>query len=571
MQCIGDLYSTSEQSKFLLIYYDWNKSEYIIECNKVAFEIYGKVCGAYGIEKDFSRQYTIIKSTNTNTEFQEKSLDNYDIEYITIAETTGNYLYPNANNSPYGIPRFGLSYKRCGKQHVFQYLCDKGEDNDDNKQSFYNNNLNISIEIKDFITEKNKYKIKLLPEKYPNMSCGFDYAQKPEIYKSVFMLRFFEKVLNSMDGIEIDFVRAEVVELEDSVKKCKGDIKSLIIEYDNIKQIIINIREKLKQNNIGSKNDIKLCYEKFIAQLEQLIKTIDINYFSYSYQASIDIDVKDKNFNHNILGELENTFCYIDKHDIEMEFWNILDVKFNNLSDGLKYLLTVYSAIHKCLNQNPKEKYKNIILLLDELEVHMHPEWARRLMQNLMEFLAVNFKDNNFQIIVSTHSPYMLSDILRDNVILLTKDEIGKTQVRNCEFLTFGSNIHDLLKNSFFMDSTRGEFARQQINGVLRFLNGEKQKNMNKQKAKLVIDNIGEKIIKNKLNKMYYERFPQEIEDREKKLQAYQNKIEELYNNINQSVNENNYKLLSLEKELKDVLKGISSMLSDSGDSNDKN
>ena len=72
---------------------------------------------------------------------------------------------------------------------------------------------------------------------------------------------------------------------------------------------------------------------------------------------------------------------------------------------------------------------------------------------------------------MSTHSPFILSDLPKENVIFL-KD--GK-QINPDITQTFGANIHTLLSNGFFMsDGLMGEFAKSKITEIKDFYNENK-------------------------------------------------------------------------------------------------
>ncbi|MDR1690004.1 MAG: ATP-binding protein [Clostridiales bacterium] len=76
-------------------------------------------------------------------------------------------------------------------------------------------------------------------------------------------------------------------------------------------------------------------------------------------------------------------------------------VKMGNLSLGLKAF-----AIIKRLLKN-RHITENTILIIDEPETHLHPEWQLKFAQ-LLVFLQ---KDLNLTIMLATHSPYILNAI----------------------------------------------------------------------------------------------------------------------------------------------------------------
>ena len=63
--------------------------------------------------------------------------------------------------------------------------------------------------------------------------------------------------------------------------------------------------------------------------------------------------------------------------------------------------------------------HDNILLLLDEVDLYMHPEWQRNFLHYLSEQLKEEYKGKHIQIIISTHSPLVLSDIPYGNIIYL--------------------------------------------------------------------------------------------------------------------------------------------------------
>ena len=74
----------------------------------------------------------------------------------------------------------------------------------------------------------------------------------------------------------------------------------------------------------------------------------------------------------------------------------------------------------------------------------------------------------NVNIVFVTHSPFILSDVPKCNVLFL-KDGMPKDIMQEN---TFGANIHSLLKNGFFMPNLPiGEFAYEKINKLFGKLN----------------------------------------------------------------------------------------------------
>lgn len=106
------------------------------------------------------------------------------------------------------------------------------------------------------------------------------------------------------------------------------------------------------------------------------------------------------------------------------------------------------------------------LLFIDEGEVYYHPEWQRNYVKTLVDFIHNTRADLKLQVVLTTNSPFIISDILHEDITYLSKEE------KNFD-LTFGQNIHKLLKDNFFMTYTIGEFSREVIVNITRWLSDE--------------------------------------------------------------------------------------------------
>ncbi|MFM2016892.1 MAG: hypothetical protein RL007_548 [Bacteroidota bacterium] len=186
------------------------------------------------------------------------------------------------------------------------------------------------------------------------------------------------------------------------------------------------------------------------------------------------------------------------------------------LSSGEKSMLTLFSRLYSASKErfrNPEEteEVKNygqintVTVLLDEGDASFHPEWQLKYFQFLRDFLPRCFNGYHIQLILTSHSPFILSDIPRENVIFLNKKN-GKTIVENPDSIkyTFGGNIHELLANSFFLkDGLIGKYAQSRINFVIELIQSrEKLTEEAIKDCKNLILSIGENVIRVKLLQM---------------------------------------------------------------------
>ena len=191
---------------------------------------------------------------------------------------------------------------------------------------------------------------------------------------------------------------------------------------------------------------------------------------------------------------------------------------------------------------------QNFVIFFDEIELGLHPHWQTNSIKYVFDFLS-NIKNRNFHLVIASHSPFLLSDLPKENVIFLekyTEKEIEENhldqKVGNCKNATkdvdinpFGANIHTLLSHGFFMkDGLMGEFAKNKISKILNFLSGKNEFiDIPINQIKPIIEIIGEDFLREKLLKMYDEKF--QIKSKDEEIKELKAEIERLKNAKNNS------------------------------------
>lgn len=142
------------------------------------------------------------------------------------------------------------------------------------------------------------------------------------------------------------------------------------------------------------------------------------------------------------------------------------------LSSGELELLNLLSRLYYGITIAP-QRFGNIssprLLLLDEAEIGFHPDWQRRYIKVLNEFIKYMrvVAGVDFQIVITSHSPIILSDIPACCVAFLRRNGEETTQVVD-EAESFGENVFNLYRRAFFMENGLiGEFAHKKLNQVI--------------------------------------------------------------------------------------------------------
>ncbi|MGB6129431.1 MAG: AAA family ATPase [Psychrilyobacter sp.] len=306
-------------------------------------------------------------------------------------------------------------------------------------------------------------------------------------------------------------------------------------------------------------------------ELKELLKNLDIK--SDKTGEKLYFTIGGENSNPEIIKKFINFLEVDKKNSFRDQFFKYT---WSGLSSGEEHFITFFSRIYSKIEKLRNEK--NILFILDEPETFLHPEWSRQFLSLLITFLDKLFgnQDLSIQLIISSHSPYLTSDMAREDIVLLSKGVDNLIKVVKAEnHKTLGANIHELYKESFFMDSTMGEFAVGKIKGVIEDFttlecfkrkvgidcfnslleninNGDfkehfmrckicKKKDIptevmdkialmlkRKESSKYVIDQIGERVLSRKLGEKYREIFGEEekIEDKMKSLYSKLSKEE---------------------------------------------
>lgn len=114
------------------------------------------------------------------------------------------------------------------------------------------------------------------------------------------------------------------------------------------------------------------------------------------------------------------------------------------LSDGVRNMIALVADLaHRCVRLNPhfgEEAARKTpgILLIDEVDMHLHPRWQ----QLVVDLLRKTFPA--MQMVVSTHSPHVLSTVDVESIRVLRVEE-GRGVFQTPSFQTRGVESADVL------------------------------------------------------------------------------------------------------------------------------
>jgi restriction system-associated AAA family ATPase len=142
-------------------------------------------------------------------------------------------------------------------------------------------------------------------------------------------------------------------------------------------------------------------------------------------------------------------------------------VDYVSLSDGehqLAQLLGTFCMV----------SYPNVLFLLDEPESHFNPQWRVKFISKLIDLPTPyglrrdNSEASRQDCLLTTHTPFVPSDMARDKVLIFGKnEETGKVEVRRPDIETYGTTFDAILEECFGVRPPISQVPRDDIKALM--------------------------------------------------------------------------------------------------------
>lgn len=139
-----------------------------------------------------------------------------------------------------------------------------------------------------------------------------------------------------------------------------------------------------------------------------------------------------------------------------------VEFDFNDLSDGEKAYLTLISDIARKLAMCHPELANPLvgdgIILIDEIDLHLHPTWQREVKETLRR------KFPNCQFLITTHSPHIVASVspMDDDKLITVNKGVASEVLGN----QYGKEPDMVLSDVFGMKSLRTPLVQEHIDNV---------------------------------------------------------------------------------------------------------
>ena len=224
-------------------------------------------------------------------------------------------------------------------------------------------------------------------------------------------------------------------------------------KHENVNIYLGNFYNFINNSTVYDiKNKIKKC-EHMSSNIEKVIWYMD--YILYK-KIGIEYFERPMEYNEYLSKEFfEHLPPFIEYDLIDRQGRYFLDLSF-----GEKLLNILFFKILVIISEIKKP---TINIIYDEFDVGMHPDMQRRFIDFIIKISKFIKEKNAKQInwIIATHSPFILSDIPKENITFLNRGK--EVNDYSDDKNTFGANIYDIFKQGFFLDNSIGTYSENYI------------------------------------------------------------------------------------------------------------
>jgi restriction system-associated AAA family ATPase len=148
-------------------------------------------------------------------------------------------------------------------------------------------------------------------------------------------------------------------------------------------------------------------------------------------------------------------------------------------------------------------KNENCLFLLDEPETHFNPDWKAKFISSIRHCFALEESSTMREMLITTHSPYLVSDSDSKHVNVFVKDnETKRVTCRFPEFQTLGASVNKITIEVFKTPLTIGRHAYTFLKSINdRFEKGENKDTLLAEIEDTLGDSVEKTMLIHKLRK----------------------------------------------------------------------
>ncbi|MDU1601563.1 MAG: hypothetical protein E6845_01265 [Clostridium sp.] len=339
-------------------------------------------------------------------------------------------------------------------------------------------------------------------------------------FKDEEIREFKNKHINAFKLAVEDMIKKEFIEISISISNFEKSIESIINKF-KIGDFYVELSCKDDEDYFLMKEKIREIFKAY----REIIETSCNN---CTYKLDLSEGAKFLKNYLTLTNRINNKRYYLSN---ELLPDSVEYLKNNNIfyfSSGESALIKYYTYINLGVDKIKEKNSDNVLinLLMDEPTNSMHPEMQKHFIKSLTDYLQNlgNIKNCRFNVLITTHSPIITSELTSNHVIYLrraTDIKSGAMSLKDTEKpKTFAQNIYTLYSKTFDVEEGMiGTFADKLLMEIYNTININKQisneeRRFSDDEVEFLIEEIGEPILRNKF------------------IQCYNNKVYTLINSV---------------------------------------
>lgn len=258
--------------------------------------------------------------------------------------------------------------------------------------------------------------------------------------------------------VEPPYILKSSETMSDFIESMKGDVgfhkataSIPIVVYYPVERTVLN--PSLKTNKTTGKN-------QFSAYENAFEKSVNFNEFFEWFRSTEDLENEirlneDSTYSDKGLDAVRNAVLnFLDKFSkirVRRTSYTTLiltkdgnEYEVNQLSHGEKAVIALIGDLARRLviaNPGLPNPLKGEgVVLIDELDLHLHPKWQRTILGNLTKTFP------NLQFICTTHSPLVINHAEKESVFLLENGHVHTLKEKFSDFNSYGADVEDVLR-----------------------------------------------------------------------------------------------------------------------------
>lgn len=284
-------------------------------------------------------------------------------------------------------------------------------------------------DLKQIFKEHNKHYLKPLNEQINLATKNIDeYLVDYSKSANPNIITALKEIKDVLPSSSSDLSRKETT-LQIHISGIKEEIKTLTLQDEALLSKIVNIL-----TSIYHKIGIQLSIEKLQLKVNNLD---EITKIKANLQENLSIFVPNNDISVE-LGKIDESTLF-DENNICVE-----DISIFNQGSGFQGSFVIALKLSRLFTQLmfSDESAKSLIIGIEEPEAHMHPHLQRSFVKKLkMRQKKLHEDGYTVQIIITTHSPSILSRIDKSEIVLLKKKSDGF-----CKSISFDSSFIEEIK-----------------------------------------------------------------------------------------------------------------------------